>query len=535
MTSESIAHEKSGATSESLLDNIRTLASDEFEGRQPGTRGEQRTINYLKDECLKIGLQPGACDGTYFQTIPVLGYKALPSLRFHGPKGNLHGLSFPEDYVAMARHRKERVTVEESDVVFVGYGIVAPEYGWNDYKNVDVRGKTVLMLIGQPQRSDPQAPGTVDESFFRGNALTYYGRWTYKYEIASELGASAVFIIHETKPAGYGYDVVTASWSGENFDLGMHESRVDVEGWLELGTAKRLFELGGLDFDRLKAEALKQEFSPVPLNLKANITVSNTIREFESSNVIAKLEGADPELKDECIIYSAHWDHFGTIELNGRTEVYSGALDNASGVAIVMELAKCLVKTSPPPKRSILFFFTTLEESGLLGAQYYVRNPAVSIEKTVAIINMDIMNVWGKTREIVSIALGHSSLDRILEKFADRQERKVVPDPEPEKGYFFRSDHLEFLRKGVPSLFFLHPGSDYVGKSPDFGARKRKEYLTYDYHKVTDKVKTDWDLSGTIDDVDLLLQVGLELAQSHERPIWNPASEFAPKRTPASI
>jgi len=296
-----------------------------------------------------------------------------------------------------------------------------------------------------------------------------------------------------------------------------------------------LFELGGLDFDRMKAEALKQEFSPVPLNLKANITVSNTIREFESNNVIAKLEGVDPELKDECIIYSAHWDHFGTIELNGRTEVYSGALDNASGVAIVMELAKCLIKTSPPPKRSILFFFTTLEESGLLGAQYYVRNPVVSIEKTVAIINMDIMNVWGKTREIVSIALGHSSLDRILEKFADRQERKVVPDPEPEKGYFFRSDHLEFLRKGVPSLFFLHPGSDYVGRSPDFGARKRKEYLTYDYHKVTDKVKTDWDLSGTIDDVDLLLQVGLELAQSQERPTWNPASEFAPKRTPASI
>lgn len=535
MTSESKATENSGVTSESLLEYIRVLASDEFEGRQPGTRGEEKTINFLRDECQTIGLQPGGSGGTFFQKIPVLGYKALPSLRFSGPGGNLYGLSFPEDYVAMARQRKERVTVEESDVVFVGYGIVAPEYGWNDYKDVDARGKTVLMLIGQPQRPDPNSPGMIDESFFRGTALTYYGRWTYKYEIASELGAAAVFIIHETKPAGYGYDVVTASWSGENFDLGMHEKRVDVEGWLELSTARRLFELGGFDFDALKADAQRPEFKPVPLNVAANITVSNTIREFESRNVIAKIEGSDPELKNECIVYSAHWDHFGTIELNGRTEVYSGALDNASGVAIVLELAKCLVNTSPPPKRSILFFFTTLEESGLLGAQYYVRHPVVPIEKTVAIINMDVMNVWGKTREIVSIAIGHSSLDQMLGKFAEQQGRKVVPDPEPEKGYFFRSDHLEFLRKGVPALFFLHPGSDYVGRSPDYGAKKRKEYLTYDYHKVTDKVKTDWDLSGTVDDVNLLLQVGLELVQSNERPSWNPSSEFAPKRTPASI
>lgn len=523
-----------GITGGAILDHIKTLASDRFEGRLPGSPGEERTIEYLKKQCQSFGLKPGMKNG-FFQKVPVYGLTAEPSLKFSG-KGEALNLSFPNDFVAMSRDLKDEVDIANSDVVFVGYGAVAPEYGWDDYKGVDVRGKTVVMLIGDPSRPDPNNPSQLDDKFFRGKAMTYYGRWTYKYEIASKLGASAVFIVHETEPAGYGYDVVTASWGQENFDLGSHKERVKMEGWLSNETARKLFDLGGVSFDEAKRKALRNDFVPISLNTQANAKVTTKIRRFDSSNVVAILPGSDPKLKSECIVYSAHWDHFGTKKNDdGTTGVFSGALDNGSGVATILEVARAYSKLPHPPKRSIVFLFTTLEERGLLGSLHYVQSPIVSLEKTLAVVNVDVMNLWGKTRELVSIAKGQSSLDDILLKYANAQGRSVISDPDSEKGYFYRSDHLEFIRKGVPALFFLHPGASYVGKPDDYGKQKRLAYVRDDYHKVTDKVKDDWDLSGTVEDTQLLFQVGYEIADGDKFPQWNATSEFRTERPPKSI
>lgn len=524
-------------TADALLDHITILASDEFEGRLPGSSGEEKSIEYLRSQCKSFGLSPVDEYGGYFQKVPVHGLKAKPQLEFSNDNRALH-LSFPDDYVAMSRQMSGEANIADSDVVFVGYGAIAPEYDWDDYKGLDTRGKTLIMLIGDPSRLDSRHPGQHDESFFRGRAMTYYGRWTYKYEVASELGAAAVFIVHETEPAGYGYDVVTASWGQENFDLGVYTNRVKVEGWISSSTARKLFELGGQSFDEARARANRPDFAPLPLNVKAKASIKSTIRKFESSNVVALLPGSDTTLSRQCIVYSAHWDHFGTRKnKDGTTGIYSGALDNGSGVATILEIARAFSKLPRPPKRTIVFLFTTLEERGLLGSLHYVQSPPISLDNTLAVINVDVMNVWGKTKELVSIALGHSSLDDILLKYAEQQGRSVINDPEPEKGYFYRSDHLEFIRRGVPALFFLHPGASYIDKPDHYGEQKRLAYVRDDYHKVTDKVKPDWDLAGTVEDAQLLFQVGLEIANGIEYPQWNPASEFrtARARQPADL
>jgi Zn-dependent M28 family amino/carboxypeptidase len=511
---------------DAMLNHIKILASDEFEGRLPGSVGEEKTVEYLQKQCESLGLKAGGENGSYLQKVPVYSLKAQPELEFRSKNKEIK-LSSPDDFVALSRNLSGDVSVANSEVVFVGYGVRAPEYKWDDYKGVDVRGKTVIMLIGDPTRPDPKDPNKLDDSFFRGKALTYYGRWTYKYEIASELGAAAVLIVHETEPAGYGYDVVTASWGQENFDLGTSKDRVDMEGWLSLESARKLFEMSGVSFDDAKKKAQKQDFVPISLNVKSNAKVKSATRKFETSNVVAVLPGSDPALKDECIVYSAHWDHFGTKKnTDGTIGVFSGALDNGSGVATVLEIARAYGKLQEPPKRSIVFLFTTLEERGLLGSLYYVQSPLVPLAKTLAVINVDVMNVWGRARELVSIAKGHSSLDDVLSKFAEQQGRTVIADPESEKGYFYRSDHLEFIRKGVPALFFLYPGSSYIGKPEDYGMQKRLAYVKNDYHKVSDKVKDDWDLSGAVEDAQLLFQVGLDVANGSTKPRWNATSEF---------
>ncbi len=511
---------------DSLLNHIKVLASDEFEGRLPGSVGEERTVDYLKKQCESFGLSPGNGRGGFFQKVPVYGLKARPELAFYGGDKELK-LSFPDDFVAMSRNLKGSTAIANSDVVFVGHGIIAPEYGWDDYKGLDVRGKTLVMLIGDPSRPDPKDPSKMDESFFRGKALTYYGRWTYKYEIASKLGAAAVLIVHETEPAGYGYDVVTASWGQENFDLGTNAERVKMEGWLSSQSARKLFTAGGVSFDEVKKKAQVHDFSPVSFGVKMTANVKSTVRKFETSNVVAMLPGSDSELKKECIVYSAHWDHFGTKQnKDGSVGIFRGALDNGSGVATILEIARAYSKLEHRPKRSVVFLFTTLEERGLLGSLHYVESPPVPLEKTLAVINVDVMNLWGRTKEVVSIAKGHSTLDNVLLKYAALQERSVISDPEPDKGYFYRSDHLEFIRRGVPAMFFLHPGASYIGKPADYGTKKRSAYVRDDYHKVTDEVKSDWDLSGTVEDAQLLFQAGFDVANGEEMPQWNATSEF---------
>src|SRR6516164_5998979 len=364
-------------TPDGLLAHIKVLASDEFEGRAPGTKGEELSVKYITDQFKKIGLNPGNPDGTYTQEVPLAGIKSEPRMSLViGDK--TMDLKYPDDFVASSARLQTEIKIDKSDVVFVGYGVVAPEYGWDDYKDVEVHGKTILMLIGDPPVPDPKDPSKLDDNMFKGKAMTYYGRWTYKYEIAAQKGAAAAIIIHETIPAAYPWQVVKSSWSKENFEIDSPDKNmgsVEARSWITLDVAKKLLADCGQDFDALKKSAITKAFKPVALNAKANIDIKQTVRSFKSHNVIGRLEGADSKLKDECEIYSAHWDHLGKHpELQGD-QIFNGAIDNASGVAALLTLAAAFPKTNPPPKRSILFMATTAEEAGLLGAKWYAEHP----------------------------------------------------------------------------------------------------------------------------------------------------------------
>jgi Zn-dependent M28 family amino/carboxypeptidase len=514
-------------TAADLLRHIEVLSSDEFEGRAPGTRGDELTVDYLTREFTRLGLAPGNPDGTYLQRVPLVGLTGRSTAWFD-VRGRRMDLQHPQDYVAVTRRVQPEVVVENSEMVFVGYGVVAPEYDWDDYKGVDVQGKTIVMLINDPAVPDPDDPSKLDESVFRGRAMTYYGRWTYKYEIASEKGAAAAVIIHETGPAGYPYEVVSGSWGRETFDIRAADDnmgRVPVESWIHLDRATELFEASGQDFAGLKEAATRRDFQPVPLGARASFTIRNTMREIESHNVVAKLEGSDPKLKDEYVIYTAHWDHLGKDESLDGDQIYSGAIDNASGTAALLELAKAFGRLYTPPKRSVLFLAVTAEEYGLLGAKYYGSNPLYPLERTLANVNIDGLNQWGRTRDIVIVGYGNTTLDNVLAEAAAEQGRVIVPDPEPEKGFFYRSDHFEFAKRGVPALY-TDSGVEYIGKPEGYGREKREQYTRDDYHKPSDQVKPDWDLSGAVEDVRLLFRVGYEVAEGDTWPAWRPGTEF---------
>jgi Zn-dependent M28 family amino/carboxypeptidase len=527
MSTTALASALDSITADRLLDHITILASDQFEGRAPGTEGEKLTLDYLTGMCRELKLEPAGDGGSYLQSMPVTGLSMTGQADFSFGAKSVN-LKTVDEVVVRSQWWQEQISID-AEMVFVGYGIVAPEYDWDDYKGLDVRGKVVVMLIGDPRKPDPKNSAQKDSAFFKGNALTYYGRWTYKFEIASQKGAAAVLIVHDTERAGYGWDVVVASWGGENFSLGPDTDRVRAEGWISQDGATTVFALGGHKLEDLVEAAQHGHFKPVELGVTAKIAVKNKLRTFETSNVVAKLTGSDPALKHECVIYSAHWDHFGKREKDGEVEILSGALDNGSGVAVVLEIARAFTLLAERPKRSIIFLLPTLEEHGLLGAQHYVQHPIVPLSDTVAVINFDIMNPWGRTRNLISIARGHSTLDEIIEKQAALQKRTMGDDTEPEKGYFFRSDHLEFIRKGVPALFFLNPGDDFIGQPADYAEKRRIEYLTGCYHKAADKVNPDWDLSGMVEDTQLLLTTGLEVANSNSRPQWKEGSEFCPR------
>src|SRR5438132_2456276 len=425
-------------TPDGLLAHIKMLSSDEFEGRAPGSKGEELSIKYISDQFKQIGLSPGNPDGTYFQKVPLAGIKTTPSASF-AVGGKTTTLNYPDDYVASSARLQNEIKVENSDIVFVGYGIVAPEYGWNDYKDVDVRGKTLLMLINDPPIPDLKDPTKLDEKMFGGRAMTYYGRWTYKYEIAAEKGAAAAVIIHETEPAAYPYSVVKTSWAKENCELDSPDKNKDavpVRSWITLDVAKKLLADCGQDFDALKKSAIRKDFRPVALEAKANFDIKQQVRSFKSHNVLGRLEGSDPKLKDEYVIFSAHWDHLGKHpELQGD-QIFNGAVDNASGVAAVISLGQAFSKLNPPAKRSLLFLSTTAEEAGLLGAKYYALHPLYPLKKTLADINIDSMNVWGKARDVEDTSFGMSTLDDLLAKAAQAQNRATIPNPRPEKGAF---------------------------------------------------------------------------------------------------
>ena len=526
-------------TPEGMLAHIKTLSSDEFEGRAPGSKGEELSIKYIEEQFKKIGLKPGNPDGSYFQEVPLAGIKSDPHMTFavegkHGDRAPWLqlDLKFPDDFVASSARLMDKIDINDSDIVFVGYGIVAPEYGWDDYKDVDVRGKTILMLINDPPIPDPRDPSKLDEKMFKGRAMTYYGRWTYKYEIAAQKGAAAAVIIHETVPAAYPWQVVRTSWSKENFELDnpdKNKDAVEARSWITLDVAKKLLADAGQDFDALKKSAITKGFRPVALNAKCKIDIKQAVRSFKSHNVIGKLEGSDEKLKDEYVLYTAHWDHLGKHpELKGD-QIFNGAVDNASGAAAVMQLAAGFSKLDPPPKRSVLFMCTTAEEAGLLGAKWYAEHPLYPLEKTLADINIDSMNVWGKARDVEDTSFGFSDLDDMLAAAAKRQGRVMIPNPRSEKGSIYRADNFEFSKVGLPSLYIGN--KVHLLSRPENAPLRVDEFDLKDYHQVTDEIHPDWDLTGAVQDVDLLLEVGYQVANGDKFPEWKPGNEFRVKRS----
>ena len=516
-----------------MMDTIREISSDAYEGRAPGTAGEEKTVTYLQDEFTKLGLQPGNPDGTFIQPVPMVGITSTTSATFD-VGGKTLTPAILNDYVAVSRHLDPEVKVTASDVVFVGYGVVAPEYGWDDFKGVDVKGKTVLMLINDPPVRDAKDPSKWDDTMFKGKAMTYYGRWTYKYEEASLKGAAACIIIHETGPAGYPYAVVAGSWGRENFTLetaDRNAGRTSVEGWMTLAYAKELIAAAGYDFDALKAAAVRRDFVPVDLRVSANFTVANKVRRIASRNVVAKLEGADPKVKDEYVIYSAHWDHLGRNPKLKGDQIYNGAWDNASGVAALLEIAR-EYKDLPEgyrPRRSILFIGFTGEEQGLLGAQYYGGHPLYPLTKTLADINMDGMQNVGYSRNMEGVGYGNSTLDDVAEAVLKTEGRVLTPETTPEAGHFFRADHFEFAKVGVPA-FYTNYGQDIIGQPEGYGAMRYNDFYAKDYHKVSDEIKPWWDLRGGAQDSDVLFQMGLIVANGDTWPTWKDGCEFKARR-----
>ncbi|HEY0929005.1 MAG TPA: M28 family metallopeptidase [Gemmatimonas sp.] len=517
-------------TADDLLRHVKALSDDSLEGRAPATPGEEKTVRYLEQQFRALGLSGGMPDGSFIQNVTLLGFTAHPEASFHIGSRQI-ALSFPADYIAVSRHEQPTVDVD-AEMVFVGYGVDAPEYGWNDYKNVDMKGKVLVMLINDPAVPDQADSTKLDSTMFKGSAMTYYGRWTYKYEIASAKGAAGAIIIHETGPAGYPYEVVSSSWSRENFDIKAPDgnaNRVKIESWITRQRAEELFKAVGKDFETLKSAAKRKDFTPVPLGARARIHLRNETRTVQSRNVVATVPGSDSALRNEYVIYSAHWDHLGRDTTITGDQIYNGALDNASGVAQLLSIAKGFTAITPKTKRSAMFVALTAEENGLLGARYFAAQPPVPLTRVLANINMDGFNQWGRTSDLTVIGFGNSTLDDVLAEVLRPASRTIVRDQEPEKGFFYRSDHFEFAKQGVPALY-TESGVKFVGKDSTYGMTKREEYASRDYHKPSDEVKADWDLTGAVADTRVLLDVGYRVLTASSWPTWKPGTEFKAKR-----
>ncbi len=507
-----------------LAQDTKILASDEFEGRGLASKGEEKTIAFLQQEFTKIGLRPGN-GSSFVQEIPMVEITAEPGAKLE-IKSAKKPLVFTagNEFVARTQRVAETISIVDSDMVFAGYGIVAPEYGWNDYAGVDVKGKTVVVLVNDPGYA------TEDPALFTGRAMTYYGRWVYKYEEAARQGAAAVFIVHETAPAAYGWNVVQTGWTGSKFNLlspDNNMSRCAADGWLHVDAARKIFEAAGMKYEEMKEAAAKRGFKPVALGLKAGLTFKNAVRNVISRNVIALWPGA--QAPDECVIYMAHWDHFGLNPSLQGDQIFNGAVDNATGTAALLELAEAFKAMGKAPRRSILFLSVTGEEQGLIGSEYYATHPVFPTAKTVAAINLDAMNVQGKMKDITVIGYGLSELDGYIEAAAKEQGRTVNPDPTPEHGSYFRSDHFPFAKQGIPAVY-PSGGIDHVEHGKEWTLDKKNKYTADNYHKPSDEFDPNWDLSGAVDDLRLLFKAGYNLAMGSTFPDWKEGSEYKAKR-----
>jgi Zn-dependent M28 family amino/carboxypeptidase len=519
-----------------VLTHTRTLSSDEFQGRAPGTRGEDLTVAYITDQFRRMGLRPGNTDGTYTQRVPLIGLTPAPApliLR----KGNAEQqFAWKDDVVAWTTHQTQTAAIDDSEIVFVGYGVEAPEYDWDDYKGVDLRGKTLLMLVNDPPVPDPANETELDPKVFGGKAMTYYGRWTYKFEMAAEKGAAAALIVHETESAGYPFSVIQAR-TGEQFELVAPDRNLswpEVQGWITRERARDLLRMAGQDFGTLKAKAATREFRPVPLGIRATMTLNNTVRPVESRNVIARFDGRDPVLRTEYVAYTAHWDGLGIGPPVHGDVVYNGAQDNAIGVGGLIEVARAFTKLPTRPKRSVIFLATTAEEQGLLGSEYYTDAPVYPLPRTAAAINLDGLNVTGRTSDMLLVGYGDSDLDEYVRDAAGEQGRLVRADPEPEKGFIYRSDHFNFARHGVP-VVAAQPGVEFLGKPKGYGEKVRTDYTMRDYHQPSDIVRPDWDVTGAREDLKVLFAVGYRVAETESMPQWKDGSEFSSSRDRSDV
>lgn len=498
-----------------LKQHTKILASDEFEGRLPTTLGEQKTLDYLTTQFKKMGYRPGN-NGSYLQSVELLEMTASSDMTL---RIGDNSFDYKKGMIASTKREQEQVKLTDSEVVFVGFGVNAPEYGWNDYQGLDVKGKTVVILVNDPGFENPQS------GKFQGKTMTYYGRWTYKYEEASRQGAAAAIIVHETKPASYGWSVVANSWSGPQYSLvsaNKNADRVAVEGWLSNDAAKQVFKSAGLNFAEQKAKALAGPYHQA-LNLEASVTINSRMKKSVSHNVIATLPGA--KIPAEHIIYSAHWDHLGKDDSKDGDQIYNGAHDNASGTASALVIAKAFSELKQPPKRSVTFLIVTAEEQGLLGSQYYASHPVIPLDKTVANINMDAMNVLGRTKDVSVVGMGKSELEVYLAKAAERQGRVLKMEDRPQAGSYYRSDHFSFAKQGVPALY-AKGGNEPIDEQTANYRKRAKVLITGCYHQVCDQFRENWDFSGVREDSQMLFEVGYDIAQSKDWPKWNAQSEF---------
>ena len=503
-----------------LHEHIAVLASDEFEGRAPATPGEEKTINYLRSEFEALGIAPGNGD-SYFQSVTVTEVTTASNavLTFSGSNYDAE-LEYATEMMVGSQQQIPTTSLVDSELVFVGYGVVAPERNWNDYAGIDVAGKTVVILVNDPGYA------TKDPDVFNGNAMTYYGRWTYKYEEAARQGAAGALIVHETGPAGYGWEVVSGSWSGPQIGLqadNLNSDKNDVEGWLTLDSAESLFAGAGLNYQKLKATAAQPDFSAVPLgDITASVAIQNSVRTSESQNVIAMIPGT--QRPAETIIYTAHWDHLGVNPELPGDNIYNGAADNATGTAALLAMAKMHADAGPAP-RSVVFLAVTAEESGLLGSRWYTEHPVFPLATTVANINIDVLNTYGPMHDIVVVGNGSSELEAYLEEAATTQGRYIVEEPNPERGYYYRSDHFNFAKAGVPALY-AESGEDSVEFGKKWGAEQAQDYNENRYHAPSDEYDPNWNLEGAAQDILLYFDVASKLSRESSFPNWLEGNEF---------
>lgn len=512
-------------TAAKLKGHTRFLASDLLEGRGPASRGDDLAQAYIAAQFESYGLEPGASDGTYIQKVEIVGIKTTPPDALVFRKG-AESVSIPkQDFVAFSGVEQATSGFENAEVVFVGYGIVAPEYGWDDYKGLDVKGKVLVMMNNDPEN---------DPALFKGKTRLYYGRWDYKYEIAAAKGAVGAIIIHTTPSAGYGFSVVQNSWSGELFSLaGATGPRVQAKMWATEEASRKIVALGGQDLTALTAAAQKKDFKSVPLGVTLSVTLKNDVKKKTSANVIGRWPGSDPVLKNEAVLFTSHHDHFGRIEVPaGQDGIFNGAHDNAVGVAGLLALAESTTRLKDRPKRTMYFAAVAGEEQGLLGSKYLGEHPPIPIGRIAANINMDGANIWGRTRDLTMIGYGKSSLDKTIDGLAALQGRHVVPDQAPDKGFFYRSDQFSLAKQGVPAAYF-DAGTDVIGKPAGWGREQQDAYEEKHYHQVTDELRDWWNLDGAIEDFQLLLFLGIHVGNQPQMPVWNPGDEFEAARKQA--